>query len=61
MNVTGEPWQDGLVEAAIVMLAGELGLTTIVTGVEVAGLLVAHISLDLSLQVTTSPSVGVQV
>ena len=43
VNVTGDPWQEGLAEAAMETLAGELGLTTIVIGLDVAGLFIAQI------------------
>ena len=47
MKVTGVPAHTGLAEAATVTLTGNIGLTTIVTVLEVAGLPLLHVSLDV--------------
>ena len=56
VNVTDVPAQivdEGL--AAMLTLAGRFGFTVIVIVLEVAGLPVAQVALDVSWQVTTSP------
>ena len=54
VKVTEVPEQTGLAEAAIEMLTGRLGFTVIVTVLEVAGLPVAQVALEVRTQVTAS-------
>jgi hypothetical protein len=54
VKVTLVPEQIVVAEAAILTLAGKFGFTVIVTVLEVAGLPVAQVALDVSTQVTTS-------
>jgi hypothetical protein len=56
VKVTDVPAQIGLDEAAIDTLTGRFGLTVIVTVLEVAGLPVAHVALEVITQVTWAPS-----
>jgi len=59
VKVTDVPEQTGLDEAAIDTLTGRFGLTVIVTVLEVAGLPVTHVALEVRIQVTLSPSIRV--
>ena len=61
VKVTEVPWQTGFDEGDMETLTGTLLLTTIVTGLEVAGLPVAQEAFEVSLQVTTSPFTGLYV
>ena len=54
VKVTEVPAQTGLAEAAIEMLTGKFGLTVMVTVLEVAGLPVAQVALEVRTQVTAS-------
>ncbi len=45
-------------EVAIEMLAGSSGLTTMVISLDVAGLLMAQVALEVNKQVTISPLAG---
>jgi hypothetical protein len=54
VKVTLVPEQMVVPEAAILMLTGKLGFTVMVTELEVAGLPVAQVALDVKMQVTTS-------
>ena len=53
-KVTEVPAQTGLLDGETKTLTGRLGLTTIVTVFEVAGLPVKHMALDVRMQVTAS-------
>jgi hypothetical protein len=55
VNVTLDPAQIGLLEAAMLTLAGRLGFTVIVIVFEVAGLPVTQVALEVKTQVTISP------
>jgi hypothetical protein len=55
------PEQTGLADAVMETLAGRLEFTVMVTGFDVAGLPVLHVSLDVRTQVTTSVFAGVYV
>jgi hypothetical protein len=59
--VTEVPEQTGLAEAAMKMLTGRFGFTVMVTALEVAGLPVAQVALEVSTQVTMFPFAGVKV
>ena len=59
VKVTEVPAHTGLAEAAIEMLTGRLGLTVMVTILEVAGLPVGHAAFEVRTQVTASPLAGV--
>ena len=61
VNVTGDPKQNGLVRVEIETPAANEGLTTMVTGFEVAGLPLTQAAVDVNLQVTISPFTGVYV
>ena len=54
VKVTEVPEQTGLAEAAIATLTGKFGLTVMVTVLEVAGLPVAQVALEVKIQVTAS-------
>ena len=53
-KVTKVPAQHGFTDGTINTLTGKLGLTIIDTGLEVAGLPMAQVALDVRMQVTTS-------
>ena len=55
VNVTEVPWQNGLAEGVIMILAGREGEIVIVIGLDIAGLPYPHAILDVSLQVIMSP------
>ena len=57
-NVTVVPAQTGLAEGEIDTLTGRFGFTTIVTDPDKAGLPVAQVALDVSIQVIASLLVG---
>ena len=57
-NVTDVPAQTGFAEAATDTLTGRFGFTTIVTDPDKAGLPVAQVALDVSIQVIASLFVG---
>ena len=59
VNVTLVPAHILLAEAPIETLTGKLALTVMVTVLEVAGLPVAQVSLEVRTQVTASPLDGV--
>ena len=59
VNVTVVPGQTGLAEAAIITLTGKLVFTTIVIVLEVAGLPVVQVKLEVSTQVMMSPLSGI--
>jgi hypothetical protein len=59
VNVTGVPEQTGFAEAAMETLTARFELTVIVTVLEVAGLPVVHIALEVRTQVITSAFAGV--
>lgn len=59
VKVTEEPEQDGLDEAEIDTLTARFELTDIVIALDVAGLPVTQVALEVSTQVTISPSTGV--
>ena len=54
VKVTEPPAQTGLALAAMVTLTGKIGLTVMVTALEVAGFPLTHTSLEVSTQVITS-------
>ena len=58
VKVTLVPWQTGFSEVDIVMLTGWLGSTFIVIGFDMAGLPVAQVALEESMQVMISPFDG---
>ena len=58
VNVTAVPAQTGLTEAAIETLTGRLGLTVIVTVLDVAGFPVTHVAFEVSTHVTASLLTG---
>ena len=60
MNVAGLPRQTGLEDTLTDTATGTAWLTTIVTGLEIAGLPVAHVRSEVSLHVITSPVEGVK-
>ena len=53
-KVTEVPLQTGLLDGEIETLTGRLGLTTIVTVFDEAGLPVAHVALEVKRQVMAS-------
>ena len=53
-KVTEVPLQTGLLDGEIETLTGRFGLTTIVIVFDVAGLPVAQVALDVSMQVMAS-------
>jgi hypothetical protein len=55
VNVTLVPEQIVVAEAAMLTLAGKFGFTVMVTVLEVAGLPVAQVALDVSIHVTVFP------
>ena len=59
-NVTVVPAQTGLAEGEIVTLTGRFGFTLIVTDPDKAGLPVAQVALDVSIQVIASLFVGIK-
>ena len=59
VKVTEVPAQTGLAEAPMVTLTGRLGLTVMLTVLEVVGLPVAQFAFEVSSQVTASPFAGV--
>jgi len=59
VNVTGIPAQTGLLDAVIEMLTGRFGFTVIVIVLDVAGLPVGQIALDVKIQDTWSPEKGI--
>ena len=59
VKVTEVPAQTGLADATIEMLTGRFGLTVMVTTLEVAGLPVAQVALEVKIQVTASPLTGI--
>ena len=54
VKVTELPEHTGFTEAPIVTLTGRFGFTVMVTMLEVAGLAVAQVALDVSTQLTAS-------
>ena len=58
VNVTEVPAQTGLAEAAIDTLTGSSGFTVMVTVLEVAGLPVGQVALEVRVQVTRSLFAG---
>jgi hypothetical protein len=59
VNVTGNPLQEGLLEAETFTLTDNTGMTAIVIEPEVAGLPVAQRALEVSSHLTISPFTGV--
>ena len=55
VNVMLVPAQIVVALAAMLTLTGKFGFTVIVTVLDVAGLPVAHVALEVTTQVTTSP------
>ena len=58
VNVTGLPEQNGLADAAIEIPTGKIGLTNIVTGLDIAGFPDGHKTFEVNEQVITSPLTG---
>jgi hypothetical protein len=58
VNVTGNPLQEGLFEAVIVMLTGNTGLTDTGYWMLDAGLFVVQVSEDVNVQLIRSPVTG---
>ena len=54
VKITGSPEHAGFDEAAMLTLTGRFGLTDMVIKLEVAGLPVAQVALEVSTQVTRS-------
>jgi hypothetical protein len=61
VNVTGDPSQNGLVGVEIETPAAKDVLTTMVTGLDVAGLPLTQAAFDVNLHVTISPFTGIKV
>ena len=59
VNVTVVPWQTLFWFTETEVLTGSMGLTTIVTVFEVAGLPEMHVRLDVITTYTWSPFVGI--
>ena len=59
VKVTDEPAQIGFAEATIATLAGRYVLTVILIAFDVAGLPVTQVALEVIIQVTISPLLGV--
>ena len=59
MKVTDIPAQTGFAEAAIVTLTGRIGLTVIVTVLDVAGFPDGQVALEVSKQVIASAFAGI--
>ena len=59
VKVTDVPEQTGLADAEIDRLTGKFGFTVMVTALLVAGLPVAQVAFEVSMQVTTSLVTGV--
>ena len=59
VKVTEVPAQTGLADGVIVKLTSNNGFTVIVTVLEMAGLPVAQVALDVSRQVMASPVTGI--
>ena len=59
VKLTETPAQTGFADAAIETLTGCSGLTVMVTALDMAGLPVGQVALEVSIQVTTSPLTGV--
>ena len=59
VKVTAVPAQTGLASAVIETLTGKLALTVMVMVLEVAGLPVAQVALEVNIHVTTSLFAGV--
>ena len=59
VKVTEVPAQTGFAEAAMETLTGRLGSTVIFTGDELAGLPVAQVALEFSVQVISSAFDGI--
>ena len=55
MKVTETPEQTGLADAETVTLTGKIGLTVIVTVLDVAGLPVAHVAFEVNTHETVFP------
>ena len=58
VNVTGLPEQNGLVDAMIETPIGKMGLTDIVTVLDIAGFPDGHKIFEVNVQVITSPLTG---
>ena len=62
LKVTDVPWQTAPVGfAEILTLTGLVGLTVIVMEFDAAGFPETHVSLEVNMQVTTSPLAGIYV
>ena len=61
VNVTCVPAQTGLADAVIETLAATVGLTVMVTVLDVAGLPLTHVALEVMTTYTASPLTGVYV
>jgi hypothetical protein len=59
VNVTDVPEQTGLADAAIDTLTGKFGFTVMVTVLDVAGLPVIQVALEVITQVTVLPFASV--
>ena len=59
VKVTEVPSQMGLILATMLTLTGRFGFTVMVMAFDVAGFPVVQVSLEVRMQVTTSPSAGV--
>jgi hypothetical protein len=59
VNVTDVPEQTGLADAAIDTLTGKFGFTVMVTVLDVAGLPVIHVALEVITQDTVLPFASV--
>jgi hypothetical protein len=61
VKVTGVPWHTGFAEGTMVTDTGRLGITLIVTVGDDAGLPVAQVALEISVQLTWSLLEGVRI
>ena len=59
VKVTEVPAQTGLADTTIATLTGRFGFTVMVTVLEVAGLPVAQVALEVKMQVTASALMGI--
>ena len=59
VKVTEAPAQTGLADATIATLTGRIGLTAIVTALEMAGFPVVQAALEVNAQVIAFPFTGI--
>ena len=61
MKVTEVPAHTGLADAAMVKLTGSNGFTVMIRVLEVAGVPVAQVAFEVTIQLTASPFTGIKV